>query len=106
MSKISLPQKNIQINGGKRFVFTMSAIIAAISSAVAYGASLVTFSNVVTAIGLASLAYEVGKEITKETTPDELEKGWVIIKPKIRQSKINSRSVAGPMRQMNRRPSV
>ena len=78
MSKISLPQKNIQINGGKRFVFTMSAIIAAISSAVAYGASLVTFPNVVAAITLASVAYEVGKEITKETTPDELEKGWVI----------------------------
>ena len=54
MSKISLPQKNIQINGGKRFVFTMSAIIAAISSAVAYGASLVTFPNVVAAITLAS----------------------------------------------------
>mgnify|MGYP007048491197 CR=1 FL=1 len=26
--------------------------------------------------------------------------------PKIRQSKINSRSVAGPMGQMNRQPSV
>ena len=59
-------------------MFTMSAIIAAISSAVAYGASLVTFPNVVAAITLASVAYEVGKEITKETTPDELEKGWVI----------------------------
>ena len=88
MSKISLPQKNIQINGGKRFVFTMSAIIAAISSAVAYGATLVTFPNVVAAITLASVAYEVGKEITKETTPDELEKGWVIIRPRLLLSRL------------------
>ena len=30
----------------------------------------------------------------------------MIMCPEIRQSKINSRSVAGPMGQMNRRPSV
>ena len=35
-----------------------------------------------------------------------LEKSFPKLFSKIRQSKINSRSVAGPMGQMNRRPSI
>ena len=51
----------------------------------------VTVSNVMTAINVASwayAAYEVGKEIVKAATPDELEKGWVIIKPRLLLSRL------------------
>ena len=48
----------------------------------------VTVSNVMTAINVASLAYVVGKEIVKATTPDELEKGWLIIKPRLLFSRL------------------
>ena len=82
MSKIFLPQKNKQINGGKRFVFMSMGLL--ISGLISWGmtavTTAVTVSNVMTAINVASLAYVVGKEIVKAATPDELEKGWLIIK--------------------------
>ena len=48
----------------------------------------VTVSNVMTAINVASLAYVVGKEIVKAATPDELEKGWLITKPRFLLSRL------------------
>ena len=89
MSKIFLPQKNKQI-GGKRFVFMSMGLL--ISGLVSWGmtavTTAVTVSNVMTAINVASLAYVVGKEIVKATTPDELEKGWLITKPRLLLSRL------------------
>ena len=89
MSKIFLPQKNKQI-GGKRFVFMSMGLL--ISGLVSWGmtavTTAVTVSNVMTAINVASLAYVVGKEIVKAATPDELEKGWLTIKPRLLLSRL------------------
>ena len=84
MSKISLPQKNKQINGGKRFVFMSMGLL--ISGLISWGMTAVP--NVLAAISVASIAYEVGKEIHKAVTPDELEKGWLIIKARLLLSRL------------------
>ena len=93
MSKIFLPQKNKQINGGKRFVFMSMGLL--ISGLISWGmtavTTAVTIPNVIAAINVASVAYaayEVGKEIVKAATPDELEKGWLIIKPRLLLSRL------------------
>ena len=90
MSKISLPQKNKQINGGKRFVFMSMGLL--ISGLISWGMTAVTTAftvpNVLAAISVASIAYEVGKEIHKAVTPDELEKGWLIIKARLLLSRL------------------
>ena len=74
--KISLHQKNKQISGGKRFVFTLGAVISAIWTAVKIGMAVYT---------VVDLAKTVVEEVVLPLLQDE--KGLLIIKSRLPLSK-------------------
>jgi hypothetical protein len=74
--KISLHQKNKQISGGKRFVFTLGAVISAIWTVVKVGMAVYT---------VVDLTKTVVEEIVLPLLQDE--KGLLIIKSRLLLSK-------------------
>ena len=74
--KISLHQKQKQISGGKRFVFTTAAVISAIWTAVKIGWAVYT---------VVDIAKTVAEEIVIPLLKDE--KGLLIIKSRLPLSK-------------------
>ena len=66
-----------------------AAIIAAISGAVAAGmAAAPAIASVATIVAATAVTIDVVDNIVRKATPDELEKGWLIIKPRLLLSRL------------------